>query len=39
MGMGIWLHHRVTDRFFFQVAYAMLFVVGVKLIWDGIAGM
>jgi len=39
MGMGIWLHHRVTDRFFFQVAYVMLFIVGVKLIWDGIAGM
>ena len=39
MGMGIWLHHRVTDRFFFQLAYAMLFVVGLKLIWDGVAGM
>lgn len=38
MGLGIWLHQRVTDRFFFQVAYAMLFVVGLKLIWDGIAG-
>ena len=37
MGLGIWLHNRVTDRFFFRVAYAMLFVVGLKLIWDGIA--
>jgi len=39
MGIGIWLHHRVTDRFFFQLAYALLFVVGVKLICDGITGM
>jgi uncharacterized protein len=38
MGMGIWLHHRVTERIFFQLAYAMLFVVGLKLIWDGVAG-
>ncbi len=36
IGMGVWLHNRVTDRFFFRLAYAMLFVVGVKLIYDGI---
>lgn len=39
MGMGIWLHRRVTDRIFFKVAYAMLFVVGLKLIGDGVAGL
>ncbi len=39
MGMGIWLHNRVADRFFFQIAYALLFVVGIKLMWDGIAGL
>jgi len=39
MGMGIWLHHRVTDRFFFKVAYTMLFVVGLKLMFDGINGV
>ena len=39
IGMGVWLHNRVTDRFFFQVAYAMLFVVGLKLIYDGITGL
>jgi hypothetical protein len=39
IGMGIWLHKRVTDRFFFQVAYAMLFVVGLKLMFDGITGL
>ncbi len=39
IGMGVWLHNRVTDRFFFQVAYAMLFVVGLKLMYDGITGL
>lgn len=36
IGMGVWLHNRVTDRFFFRVAYAMLLVVGIKLMVDGI---
>ena len=39
IGIGVWLHRRVTDRFFFRVAYGMLFVVGVKLVYDGIAGV
>ena len=39
IGLGVWLHNRVTDRFFFQVAYAMLFLVGVKLIFDGITSL
>lgn len=38
IGMGVWLHNRVTDRFFFRLAYTMLFVVGVKLIYDGSTG-
>lgn len=37
IGIGVWLHNRVTDRFFFRLAYAMLLVVGLKLIYDGIA--
>ena len=39
IGMGVWLHNRVTDRFFFQVAYTMLFVVGLKLMVDGMIGV
>jgi uncharacterized membrane protein YfcA len=39
IGIGVWLHRRVTDRFFFRVVYGMLFVVGVKLVYDGIAGL
>jgi uncharacterized membrane protein YfcA len=33
--MGVWLHNRVTDRLFFRVAYTLLFVVGLKLVYDG----
>jgi hypothetical protein len=32
---GVWLHNRVTDRLFFRVAYTLLFVVGLKLMYDG----
>jgi uncharacterized membrane protein YfcA len=34
---GVWLHRRVSDRFFFQLMYVLLFVVGCKLLYDGIA--
>ena len=34
--IGAWLHRRVTDRFFFALVYLMLFVVGTKLVYDGI---
>lgn len=33
--IGAWLHARVSDRFFFLLVHALLFVVGVKLIVDG----
>jgi len=33
---GVWLHNHVTDRLFFQIAYALLFLVGVKLVFDGL---
>jgi uncharacterized membrane protein YfcA len=32
---GIWLHRRVSDVVFFRIAYALLFLVGLKLIYDG----
>lgn len=39
IGMGVWLHNRVSDAFFFRVAYVLLFAVGVKLASDGIRGL
>ena len=35
--IGVWLHRRVSDRFFFRLMYVLLFVVGCKLLYDGIA--
>lgn len=32
---GAWLHARVTERFFFVLVHALLFIVGLKLIYDG----
>lgn len=37
--IGHFLHHRVSDRFFFQLMYVLLFLVGCKLIYDGIMGL
>jgi uncharacterized membrane protein YfcA len=37
IGIGVWLHRRISDQVFFRVAYTMLFLVGVKLVWDGLA--
>ena len=34
---GAWLHRRVSDRFFFSFVYVLLFVVGLKLVYDGVA--
>ena len=39
IGMGVWLHRRVSDRLFFLVVYLLLFVVGIKLMMDGVAGL
>ena len=36
---GYWLHTRVSDRVFFQIAYTLLFIVGLRLIYDGITGL
>ncbi|MDJ0709298.1 MAG: sulfite exporter TauE/SafE family protein [Woeseiaceae bacterium] len=35
---GIWLHRRVSDRFFFRFAYLLLFLVSLKLVSDGFSG-
>ena len=38
IGIGVWLHNRVSDKFFFRFVYVLLFVVGIKLIYDGLTG-
>ena len=36
---GVWLHKTVSDGFFFRVVYVLLFVVGCKLLYDGVTGL
>lgn len=37
--LGVWLHKRAPEKLFFQAMVGFLFVVGVKLIWDGVSGL
>ncbi len=39
MALGIWLHNRVSDRLFYVVAYVLLFIIGLKLLYDGATGL
>jgi uncharacterized membrane protein YfcA len=32
---GMWLHRRMQPGPFYRVSYALVFVVGLKLTWDG----
>ncbi len=34
--LGLWLHRRVSDKLFFRIAYTMLFIVGCRLLYDGL---
>ncbi|AJQ92427.1 sulfite exporter TauE/SafE family protein [Gynuella sunshinyii] len=36
--LGVFLHTRVSDKVFYQLCYAFLAVVGIKLIYDGVTG-
>ncbi|WP_137176284.1 sulfite exporter TauE/SafE family protein [Roseomonas sp. AR75] len=36
VALGVWLAKRIGDRLFYRIVYAMLFVTGVKLVWDGL---
>jgi uncharacterized protein len=39
MMLGIWLHKIIPEKPFYRVCYAMILIVGVKLLWDAIAGL
>lgn len=36
---GVWLMRRLSQAVFYRVAYAMLAVVGMRLLWDGARGL
>lgn len=39
--LGVWLgiiiHHKIPDQLFFRIAYILLFLTGLKLIYDGLS--
>lgn len=37
--LGLWMQGRVTDVAFYRVCYVLLFLTGIKLLWDGVTGM
>jgi uncharacterized membrane protein YfcA len=37
MWLGLWLHRRIDERIFYQSVYVMLALVGLKLLYDGLA--
>jgi uncharacterized membrane protein YfcA len=36
---GVWLHRRVSEGFFFRLMYLLLFVVGGKLLYEGLTAI
>mgnify|MGYP000185498637 CR=1 FL=1 len=38
MRAGIWLHDKVPEKPFFAICYGFVFVVGLKLLFDGVSG-
>jgi uncharacterized membrane protein YfcA len=36
--LGVWLHKRVNDTWFYRLCYAFVFVTGAKLLFDGVTG-
>jgi hypothetical protein len=39
VALGLWLHGRVNARLFYRIIYGLTFVSGVKLVYDGLAGL
>jgi hypothetical protein len=39
MGAGVWLTRRVPQGPFYKILYGCLFVISVKLIWDGLRAL
>ena len=35
--LGIWLHKRISQQLFFRISYTLLFLSGIKLVYDAIS--
>lgn len=36
---GIWLHNRISPTWFYRLCYSFLFIIGLKLLYDGATGL
>ena len=36
--LGFWINRKMTQKMFYQVVLIIIFLVGLKLIWDGLSG-
>lgn len=34
--LGMWLHHKMSDALFYRIVYVFVFIVGLKLLYDGL---
>jgi uncharacterized membrane protein YfcA len=39
MWLGMWLHARVRDAAFYRWVHILMMIAGLKLVWDGVAGL
>lgn len=37
VALGVWLNKRVSNEMFYQIIYAMIFLVGIRLCWEALA--
>jgi uncharacterized membrane protein YfcA len=37
--LGVWLQTRINARWFYRLVYALLFLTGIKLLYDGVTGL
>lgn len=37
--LGVWLVRRISAKLFYQIAYALVFVIALKLVYDGFVGL
>jgi len=37
--LGVWLQTRINTRWFYRIVYALFFLTGIKLLYDGLTGL
>ena len=37
VGLGLWLHRRIDNELFYRICYVILFLAGIRLLYDGVS--